>query len=268
MGDETLAADPARHLPPQEAHDVRRRVWTCCSTRRQRSPSGWSSPRASSLKKTLAALLAKGKIDSEDLGGRSSPTRATLGLPRLRPRQARGLPLPGDVRRRARRRPLRTSSRPWSTRLQQAAGTSDLVSGVQEGEADALRGAHRRQPAAGGGSAQGLRQGRPGHLQPAGQGHAAPAGHDRDLRPRARPGRHLSPDELADRLAVQHLQEQGPAADARSTAPGRRRSRRRSHPAKGNWLYYVTTDLKTGETKFTDSYQEFLEFKREFKGNS
>ena len=39
-------------------------------------------------------------------------------------------------------------------------------------------------------------------------------------------------------------------------------------PAPGPWLYYVTVDLKTGETKFTDSYKEFLTFKAELKANS
>ncbi|WP_185996503.1 endolytic transglycosylase MltG [Nocardioides campestrisoli] len=35
-------------------------------------------------------------------------------------------------------------------------------------------------------------------------------------------------------------------------------------PAEGPWYYYVTVDLATGETKFTDSYDEFLEFKQEY----
>jgi len=35
-------------------------------------------------------------------------------------------------------------------------------------------------------------------------------------------------------------------------------------PADGPWYYYVTVDLKTGETKFTESYDEFLEFKQEY----
>lgn len=38
-------------------------------------------------------------------------------------------------------------------------------------------------------------------------------------------------------------------------------------PASGSWIYYVTVNTKTGETKFTDSYQEFLKFKAEFKAN-
>ena len=37
-----------------------------------------------------------------------------------------------------------------------------------------------------------------------------------------------------------------------------------ANPADGPWYYYVTVDLKTGETKFTESYDEFLTFKAEF----
>ena len=36
-----------------------------------------------------------------------------------------------------------------------------------------------------------------------------------------------------------------------------------AHPAEGDWLFYVTVNLKTAETKFTDSYDEFLSFKQE-----
>ena len=38
-----------------------------------------------------------------------------------------------------------------------------------------------------------------------------------------------------------------------------------SHPADGPWLWYVTVNLDTGETKFTDSYDEFLAFKAEYQ---
>jgi len=38
-------------------------------------------------------------------------------------------------------------------------------------------------------------------------------------------------------------------------------------PEKGDWLYFVTVDPTTGETKFTSSYREFLKFKREFQQN-
>jgi len=36
------------------------------------------------------------------------------------------------------------------------------------------------------------------------------------------------------------------------------------HPDSGDWLYFITVDLNTQETKFTHSYQEFLTFKDEF----
>jgi UPF0755 protein len=36
------------------------------------------------------------------------------------------------------------------------------------------------------------------------------------------------------------------------------------NPAVGDWLYFITTDLNTQETKFTKSYDEFLVFKDEF----
>ena len=29
-------------------------------------------------------------------------------------------------------------------------------------------------------------------------------------------------------------------------------------PADGDWLYYVTVNLRTGKTKFTADYDEFL----------
>jgi UPF0755 protein len=35
------------------------------------------------------------------------------------------------------------------------------------------------------------------------------------------------------------------------------------HPADGPWLWYVTVNLKTGETKFTDDYDTFLQYKQE-----
>lgn len=48
-------------------------------------------------------------------------------------------------------------------------------------------------------------------------------------------------------------------------APGDEALRAALNPAKGDWYYYVTVDLKTGETKFATSYDEFLEYKQEFQ---
>jgi UPF0755 protein len=37
------------------------------------------------------------------------------------------------------------------------------------------------------------------------------------------------------------------------------------NPAKGKWLYFVTVDPDTKETKLSRSYEKFLEYKREFQ---
>jgi UPF0755 protein len=36
-----------------------------------------------------------------------------------------------------------------------------------------------------------------------------------------------------------------------------------ANPTPGDWIYYVTVNLETGETKFAESYQDFLRYKRE-----
>jgi UPF0755 protein len=48
-------------------------------------------------------------------------------------------------------------------------------------------------------------------------------------------------------------------------APGDQAIEAAANPADGPWVYYVTVNLRTGETKFTDDYDEFLRFKDEFK---
>jgi UPF0755 protein len=46
-------------------------------------------------------------------------------------------------------------------------------------------------------------------------------------------------------------------------APGDEAIAAAAHPADGDWLFYVTVNLETGQTKFTASYDEFLRFRRE-----
>ncbi len=48
-------------------------------------------------------------------------------------------------------------------------------------------------------------------------------------------------------------------------APGDDAIQAALHPAGGPWFFYVTVNLKTGETKFTDDYDEFLQFKDELQ---
>ncbi|MDP2774405.1 MAG: endolytic transglycosylase MltG [Nocardioides sp.] len=48
-------------------------------------------------------------------------------------------------------------------------------------------------------------------------------------------------------------------------APGDAAIQAASDPADGDWLFYVTVNLDTGKTKFTESYDQFLEFKQELR---
>ena len=48
-------------------------------------------------------------------------------------------------------------------------------------------------------------------------------------------------------------------------APGDAAIAAAAHPADGDWYYYVTVNLKTGETKFATTYDEFLAYKDELR---
>ncbi len=48
-------------------------------------------------------------------------------------------------------------------------------------------------------------------------------------------------------------------------APGDDAIAAATNPTEGDWYYYVTVNLKTGETKFAETYDEFLGYKREFQ---
>ncbi|MEO5664087.1 MAG: endolytic transglycosylase MltG [Nocardioides sp.] len=47
-------------------------------------------------------------------------------------------------------------------------------------------------------------------------------------------------------------------------APGDAAMAAAANPEDGDWYYYVTVDLATGETKFAETYDEFLDYKDEF----
>jgi UPF0755 protein len=46
-------------------------------------------------------------------------------------------------------------------------------------------------------------------------------------------------------------------------APGDEAIKAAAKPASGPWYYYVTVNLRTGETKFTASYNQFLQYRQE-----
>ena len=56
-------------------------------------------------------------------------------------------------------------------------------------------------------------------------------------------------------------------ASIRTSSPsrnGKKASEAATHPANGDWYYYVTVNLRTGETKFAESPEEFAQYKAEY----
>ena len=49
------------------------------------------------------------------------------------------------------------------------------------------------------------------------------------------------------------------------SAPGKAALQAAANPAKGDWLYFVTVDFKTGETKFADDEAGFEKIRQEFQ---
>ncbi|GAA2122320.1 endolytic transglycosylase MltG [Nocardioides bigeumensis] len=48
-------------------------------------------------------------------------------------------------------------------------------------------------------------------------------------------------------------------------APGDAAIEAAAHPADGDWYFYVTVNLRTGETKFAETYDEFLGYRAEYE---
>ncbi|HET8970353.1 MAG TPA: endolytic transglycosylase MltG [Candidatus Nanopelagicales bacterium] len=51
-------------------------------------------------------------------------------------------------------------------------------------------------------------------------------------------------------------------------APGEQALAAALNPAQGRWLYFISTDPAAGVTKFTDSYDQFLVWKRQYQAGS
>ena len=78
--------------------------------------------------------------------------------------------------------------------------------------------------------------------------------------------------ELGVALTTEQLQQDTPYNTYTRTglpptpieAPGDQAIAAAANPADGGWYYYVTVNLATGETKFAETYDEFLTYKDEF----
>ncbi|CAM3514533.1 endolytic transglycosylase MltG [Nocardioides zeicaulis] len=74
----------------------------------------------------------------------------------------------------------------------------------------------------------------------------------------------LTPDQLAEDTPYNTRLNPG-LPPTPIEAPGDDAIAAAANPAEGNWYYYVTVDLSTGETKFYDDYDGFLEGRDEYK---
>ena len=68
----------------------------------------------------------------------------------------------------------------------------------------------------------------------------------------------LTTEQLAAGHALQHLHATPDSRRRRSRLAGDAAIAAAANPAEGDWYYYVTVDLATGETKFAETYDEFL----------
>lgn len=79
-----------------------------------------------------------------------------------------------------------------------------------------------------------------------------------------RPGVALTSDQIATESPYNTRQVTG-LPPGPIDNPGEAAMEAAAAPADGDWYYYVTTNLRTGETKFASSYDEFLEYKAEYQ---
>ena len=106
---------PGRHLPAQEGDDGRRRASTILvDPENLAAGHGHRSPRDCGSS-TSIDMLAKNTDFSKQQFQKALDDTDGAGPARLRRGQPRGLPVPGDLRLRPRRRPRRRCCAPWST---------------------------------------------------------------------------------------------------------------------------------------------------------
>lgn len=74
----------------------------------------------------------------------------------------------------------------------------------------------------------------------------------------------LTPDQLAEDTPYNTRLNAG-LPPTPIEAPGDEAIAAAANPAEGDWYYYVTVDLSTGETKFYEDYDGFLEGRDEYK---
>ena len=208
------------------------------------SPTRPTSPRRSTRRCWLARRLGLPAYANGNAEGYLFPSTYDLGRRRRRSRSCGGW---------WRWRQAADAARPRGGRAEELGYTpAELMIVASLVEAEAARDEDRGKVA--------------GHLQPTrGRRDQRPAPDRRVGELRAAAGAGGRPDHRAAPAghAVQHLHATG-ARPRRSRRPATLRSSGRASD-RGDWYYYVTTNLRTGETKFASTYDEFRSYKREFQ---
>jgi UPF0755 protein len=221
-------------------------------------------PEGATVKKTLALLAAKGKLDPQDLAAAAADPSA-LGLPAYAKGQLEGFLFPAtyDID------PSMSSEQQLKamvTRWRQAARDEDLTATAKKLKLDPYQ-------------VMIIASLLQAEAQPKDFAKVARVISNRldagmrlqldttVLYALGRSGTKLTPDDLKTNSPFNTYLHKG-LPPSPIDNPGQAAIHAALHPAKGDWLYYVTVDLKTGETKFTNSYKEFLQFKQELKANS
>ena len=210
--------------------------------------TGVTIPEGLRANETLATIAADSKFTAKQMEAAFADTPA-LGLPSYANGDAEGYLYPGDLPDQPRHdpgepaqgddHPVQAGGRRRTPRTGAAAlhlSPTDVVD--------------RRQPGAGRGApAAGHAEGRPGHLQPAAAG--MPLQLDSTL--------HYAVDSRGVVQANQGLRNLATPYNTYKHAglpptpidsPGAMALQAALHPAPGSWLYFVTVNLRTGETLF------------------
>ena len=206
-------------------------------------------PEGLTVQQTLERLAEEtGTPDGGAPGRGRRPGRA--GPARLRGRPARGLPLPGHLRLRARRRPGGHAAARWSPapcrcstscRSRSSSG-STVVTKASLVQAEA-------------GSVEDMGKVARVLDNRLADGHAAAAGHHGELRQRQ--GRHHHDGRRPGQpLAVQHLRAPAACRRGRSATRARTRLARCWRRPPGDRLFFVVVDPDTGETRFAATAEE------------
>ena len=66
-----------------------------------------------------------------------------------------------------------------------------------------------------------------------------------------------------EQVEVQHLPHKG-LPPGPISAPGKAALEAAANPADGKWLYFITVNFDTGETKFAETEAEFEKIRQEF----